>query len=311
MDRRRFLKGTALAAAAAGTPFGFAAYKDRTERSVPETGLPQLMDNPFTDTNAYLFCYPFRNLKYGATEALLKKVNQHQAGQVWVSSFESLFHKNIDHVNTRLVRECREKGDGMLVPFGTVNPAFPDWEEDLRRCHEEHEMPGLRLYPGYHGYTLEEDKFTRLLSSATELGMMIQIVIAMEDERMMHPLVDVPAVEVSPLPGLLNQVPDARVQLIHPFRHIRGDSLRLMIEETNVTFDISNLDFAGALELIMKGDHAYVQGTSIPAERLMFGSHMPYFPLENVLFKFMESRLTEEDAQLIMKNNAERLLTAV
>ena len=79
----------------------------------------------------------------------------------------------------------------MLVPIGSVNPAWPDWEEDLRRCHEQYRMPGVRLYPAYHGYTLDHPEFVRLLGEAAKRGMLVQIVMRMEDERVHHPAIDV------------------------------------------------------------------------------------------------------------------------
>lgn len=300
-----------MAAAALGTPFTLTAGNQTASDIKMAAGASGNRSGAVIDTNVHLFCYPFRDLKYGATTTLLDKLRRHNIGQAWTGSYTSLFHKNIDHVNAKLVKECREHGSGILIPFGTVNPVFPDWEEDLRRCHEEYQMPGLRLFPGYHGYTLEDESFKKLLQQAAERGMLIQVVVAMEDERMQHPLVEVPDVDVSPMPGILARVPDARVQLLHPFRHVRGDHLRSMIEETDVTFEISNLDGVAALERVMKGNHWYMPDLTIPPERLLFGSHMPYFPLENSLFKFMESPLSEKQLRLIRSENAERLLAAV
>ena len=71
----------------------------------------------------------------------------------------------------------------MLRPFGTVNPLAPDWEEDLRRCAEVHGMPGIRLFPGYHFYKLEDEIFARVLAAAARQGLLVQITLAIEDDR--------------------------------------------------------------------------------------------------------------------------------
>ncbi|MCC5907814.1 MAG: hypothetical protein JJU13_16490 [Balneolaceae bacterium] len=306
MNRRRFIKDTLLLAALA-TPVQVWKGTHSDKEVVYSTNDTLPTGQGLIDTNIHLFPYPFRELKYGDTGRLLAKLKKHNVTEAWAGSFYSLFHKNIDHINASLAEECRTKGEGMLIPFGTVNPVFPDWEEDLRRCHERHEMPGIRLYPGYHGYTLDNDHFVSLLQEASARKLLIQIAIDIQDERMQHPRVDVEAVDVTPLAEVLKDLPGARVQLINPFRHVRGERLKTMIEETDVRFEISNLDNTAAIELILKGEHPYVSSVPLPAERLLFGSHMPYFPLENGVFKFMESDLSQDEAEAIMYRNASEL----
>ena len=116
------------------------------------------------DTNVHLFQWPFRRLKYDRTEALVRKLRRHRIAQAWAGSFESVLHKQLDGANRRLADECREHGGGLLIPIGSVNPVWPDWEEDLRRCHEQYQMRGIRLYPAYHGYVLDHPELLRLLA---------------------------------------------------------------------------------------------------------------------------------------------------
>lgn len=293
-----------LAAAAAGTPLSPAGGSESTTASKTLNGQA---DAIVIDTNVDLCCWPYRTLKYGKTEDLVAKLSRHGVRQAWAGSYDALFHKNLDAVNQKLADECQSKGGGMLVPFGAVNPAWPDWEEDVRRIDEEYGMAGIKLIPGYHGYTLDDLEFVRLLEAAADRELLVQIAIDMEDERMRHPRVMVPVVDVSPLPAALRRVPGARVVLVNPFRHVRRDDLSSMITDTNVHFEISNLDGTGGLERILRGEHWYLH--QIPADRLLFGSHVPFFPLENSLFKFVESNLSESEYGAILYGNAERLLS--
>ncbi len=74
-------------------------------------------------------------------------MRRHRITQAWAGSYEGLLHKNLDGVNARLTQECRANGAGILLPFGTINPALPDWEEDMCRCQEMYRMPGMPCAP--------------------------------------------------------------------------------------------------------------------------------------------------------------------
>jgi hypothetical protein len=135
IDRRGFLKNTIASLTAVSLAN---SRSSATENAVSPLGI--------IDTNVNLFDWPFRALKYRSTKALVEKLKKHRIIEAWAGSFEALLSKDMNGVNTRLAAECRQHA-GFLIPFGSVNLAWPDWEEDVRRCHEVHRMPGLRIYP--------------------------------------------------------------------------------------------------------------------------------------------------------------------
>lgn len=259
------------------------------------------------DCNVHLFEWPFRKLKYDRTEALVAKLRKHRITKAWAGSFEAVLHKQLDASNRRLAEECRMRGDGALVPFGCVNPVWPDWEEDVRRCHEQYRMPGLRLYPAYHGYTLDGPEFTRMLSVAAKRGMLVQIAMRMEDERVHHPAIDVPPVNASPLVDVLKKVPEAKVQLINSAGPLLGNNIAALVRETNVTFDIAATEGNGGVGRLIEGTNPSYRG-AIPVDRLVFGSHVPYFPCESAVMKLFESPLNLEQLEKLMHANARRLI---
>jgi predicted TIM-barrel fold metal-dependent hydrolase len=301
-DRREFLKGSLLPAAAlpllASRALGTSADEEQPAASAGPPGI--------IDTNVHLFDWPFRRLKYATTTALLAKLKKHRITQAWAGTFQALLHKNLDAANARLADECRRHGDGFFVPIGSVNPVWPDWEEDLRRCHEVHHTPGIRLYPNFHNYKLDRPEFARLLELASRRGLLVQIVIDMEDERVHHPVVTVPPVDAAPLAAVLKQVPQAKVQLLNGVTALQraGSALAL---ETGVAFDIANLEGTGAVGRLIEGKHWSIR-TQVPAARLLFGSHAPFMPCEAALLRLFESPLEKEQLLPIMRDNAQKLL---
>src|SRR5262245_51366315 len=189
LDRRSFLKNSVLSAAAVSfageQPLG-AQDEGRKVAVVTPSGTPGIID-----TNINLFDWPFRALKYRDTKALVAKLKKHRIIEAWAGSFEALLAKDMNGLNERLAAECREHGPGFLVPFGSVNLAWPDWEEDVRRCHEVHKMPGIRIYPGYQPFDLDHPEMERLLRICSERGLILQVTFGMEDPRVHHPIIQV------------------------------------------------------------------------------------------------------------------------
>jgi len=235
-------------------------------------------------------------------------LRKHRITKAWAGSFDAVLHKQLDPINRLLTEECRTRGDGMLIPIGSVNPAAPDWEEDLRRCHEQHRMPGVRLYPAYHGYTLDHPQFTRLLADAAKRGLLIQIVLRMEDERVHHQAISIGAVNVSPLVDVLKKVPQAKVQLINSAGPLLGNNVSSLIRETQITFDIAATEGNGGVGRLIEGKNPSYRG-AIPVERLIFGSHAPFFPCETAVFKLFESPLNLDQLSKLMSANARRLIS--
>jgi predicted TIM-barrel fold metal-dependent hydrolase len=253
------------------------------------------------DVNVHVSRWPFRRLPLDETPALVDKLRSLGVKQAWAGSFDALLHRDVASVNTRLVEQCRVHGDGMLIPFGTVNPKLPDWEEDLRRCREVHRMPGVRLYPNYHGYKLDDPDFAPLLELSTKTGLLVQIAVSMEDERTQHPLLRVAPVDCAPVGDSLAKYPAARVMLLNAVRGPRAGPASLLAKTPQISFDIATLETTGGVATLLR---------HMPAERIVFGTHAPFNYPEAGGLKMTESALNENAAKKVLSGNASRILAS-
>src|SRR5262249_19576451 len=117
-------------------------------------------------------------------------------------------------------------------------------------------------------------------------------------ERTLHPLVNVPAVDPAPLVPLLKNLPNLRVVLLNSYRAQR-QALTQLAETKQVYFEIATIEGIGGVANFLK---------SFPPDRLLFGSHAPFFYPESAVLKLQESVLTPEQLTQITQANAKQLL---
>jgi len=295
VSRREFVKAAATAAfvAANGTPATGSSTAESDARTNVAGGSCNLID-----VNVTLGRWPFRRVPLDETPALVAKLRQNGVKQAWAGTFDGIFHKDMAAANARLAEECHRHGRGLLMPFGSINPKLPDWEDDLRRCVETHQMAGIRLHPNYHGYKLDEPVFAKLLSLANERRLIIQIATDMEDERTQHPLARVPHTNCEPLPAILRALPGARVVMLNWYRAMMSLDVK-RLAGSGVYFDIATLENVGGIADLIR---------QVSADRVVFGSHAPLFYFESALMKLKESAPAIEAARSVCWGNAQHLL---
>lgn len=253
------------------------------------------------DTNVSLSRYPFRRLPGDDPQELAGRMRLNNVVQAWAGSFDALLHRDMGAVNRRLSEDCRRYGNGLLLPFGTVNPLLPDWEEELRRCGEDYRMPGIRLFPSYHGYKLSDKAFIDLLGAATRRRMIVQIAVLVEDERTQHPLVRVQPVDLSQAIDPVSSTRGARIQILNHSR-LAPDLVAKLLAAGDVIFDNAMVENTHGIEMVLK---------SVPVERLVLGSHFPFFYHESAILKFREAGLPAQQLKAVFRDNAKRFLGAL
>lgn len=252
------------------------------------------------DVNANISRWPFRRTPCDELPQLANTYRQHGVSQAWVGNLDGLFHRDIAGVNLRLAEACRQERQIELLPFGSINPCLPDWPDDVRRCRQEHRMPGIRLHPNYHGYRLDEPVLGQLLDLAVERGLIVQLAVRMDDIRVQHPLMRVADVDTKPLAGLVRARPGLRLVLLNAFATISGSALQELVAAERIWFEISMREGVGGVAELLK---------VVPPARVLFGSHLPLFPVESALLKLREAGLDDARRQAIEHENAQRLLT--
>jgi len=294
-NRRRFLQASLATAAALALP-----QRSSVASGAGSTPQPAVDGGLITDVNVWVGRWPFRRLAADEPAALAALLRQGGVKTAWTGSLEGLLHRDLGAVNARLTEVCRRQGPGLLLPFGTINPTLPDWEEDLRRCHEVHRMPGVRLHPNYHGYRLDDPRVLRLAGLAEERKLVVQVVTQLEDSRTQHDLALVPPVDPSPLTEFAGRF--ATLSLVLLNFPPNGPLATRLAAGGRIWFETSHQEGLEGLARSLQ---------SVPVDRLLFGSHSPLFVLEANLLKLRESDLTDEQLLAIAAANAGRLARGV
>ncbi len=259
--------------------------------------LPSL---PLIDVNVHVSRWPFRRLPHDRPQRLVERLRANRVRQAWACSFDAVLHSDLGAVNRRLVATCQQFDGGLLRPIGAVNLALPNWESDVDFCAAEPDILGVRLYPGIHPYSLVDGKFAELCARCAAAGLILQIVVRLEDPRTEHPRFASTTIEMDSVAEIIQQHAALKVILLNPGRDLSPAVAGRLAAVPNLFFDLGMMEQTGGVELYLK---------QVSVDRLLFGSHFPYHYHEAAVLKLCENPLGQYATEAIAYRNAEKLLS--
>jgi hypothetical protein len=249
------------------------------------------------DVNAYIGHFAFRRLRHNTADSLLALMDSKKIDKAVVSSAGAITYRNAQAGNEEVAEEVRCHRD-RLIPFAVINPFYAGWQDDLKICHEDFGMTGLRLYPKWHNYNLSSPCCRELVNAATERSMVISIPIRVEDNRERSWLLNVPDVPLEEIVELVKTHPKARFILLNGLGYT-GSPLGRKNNglPSNYAIELSRLT-------AVLGNEIGQLITNLGAERVMFGTGMPFNYPDPALVKLEVLDASDPDKEKIRSQNA-------
>jgi predicted TIM-barrel fold metal-dependent hydrolase len=249
------------------------------------------------DVNAYLGPFAFRRLRHNTASSLLALMDAKKIDRAVVSSAAAITYRNAQAGNEEVAEQVQGHRD-RLIPFAVINPFYAGWQDDLKICHEEFGAKGLRLYPKWHNYSLSSPSCRELIQAATERGMIVSIPIRVEDNRERSWLLNIPDISLDEIVELVKAHPKARFVLLngqgYPGSPLGRKNNGL---PSNYAIEISRLT-------ALLGNEIGQLIANLGADRVMFGTGMPFNYPDPALVKLEVLDASESDREKIRSQNA-------
>lgn len=247
------------------------------------------------DCNSYLGSFFSRQIRHNTAPELLALMDENEIDKAVVGSLSAVMYRNCQMGNEELAAEIADHRD-RLVPFGVINPNYADWECDLDWCISEMGIRGVRIYPQYHSYTLQDECCKEIVQACGERGLPVTLFSRQEDYRQSHMKVDAPDLKLDDIAQLCSDHPEVNFIILEG----AGYANSRFITEAETMPKNSYMEFSrGGVDALVE---------NLGAERALFGTGMPmkYPGPALVCMELLDA--SEEDKRKIWGENLARLL---
>lgn len=244
------------------------------------------------DINAYLGSWPYRKVDFTTANGLVELQRRFGIDKAVVCSLRSIFydHKEGD----REVVEAVQKHQKRLLGFASVSPLFEESRDDLRRSVKESGLKGLRIFPAYHGYNLEDPAVHPLLEEAGKLKIPVMIPMRLSMEWSQ------PALKMSGIRKIADTYPEIPLILGCINYPELGVTRAILREHDNVFVETSCMQRWQGIEELVRAAGSH---------RVLFGSGMPIQNPGPALAKIKNAEISESEKLLIMGANAAKIVS--
>lgn len=265
----------------------------------------------FIDINAYVGHWPFIQLQYNTCEALGQRMDKFGVDVSLISNLNGVFYKNTQSANKELYNEIKaaKRYKDRLIPFAVINPIYAGWRQDMETCITQLGMKGIRLYPQYHDYEINDPLLVELVKRARDMNVPVAFNYRMVDSRQ-RSWMDIDYVVGTPKPEwalkdimpIIRAVPDAKYMILNV-----ANSLALDKTDTEIFQKAQVLMDTSGRTLTDLGSLLKTQGR----ERFAFGTHSPILDYLTGMLRIEALRDNEADAatkELLRSGNVKKFL---
>ncbi len=248
------------------------------------------------DVSVFIGNFPFRRLAVTTPGELREMLKSEKIDCVLVSSIEGIFYEEPQIANEELFAQLADK---FIMPVAVLNPTLANWQRSLLRCREQYQIRAVKLHPNYHHYNLTDVAARNMIKAVGEAGLPVIVQLRIQDIRSHHPLMQIPDVRVTDVIEVAEVLPEVHI-VLGGIKWAEATSQAAKIKPLpNLWLDISHIETVDALRRLID-----VYGT----ERILFGTHTPFFYVRSAIIKLNESQLSAEERERITRRNAEKLL---
>jgi predicted TIM-barrel fold metal-dependent hydrolase len=263
------------------------------------------------DINAYVGHWPFMQLKYNTCEALGQRMDRFGVDVSLISNLNGIFYKNTQSANKELYEEIKalKRYRDRFVPFAVINPIYAGWQYDLEECVKKFGMKGIRVYPKYHDYEINDPSLIELVKKARDMNLPVAFNYKMVDSRQ-RSWMDIDYVAYTPRPEwalknifpIIKEVPDAKYMILNVTNSMQlNEADAALFHKADVLMDTSGRTLTDLGSLLK------TQGK----ERFAFGTHSPILDYLTGMLRIEALRENEADAatkELLRSGNAKKFL---
>lgn len=253
------------------------------------------------DINAYLGEFGLRRLRYNTPDQLVALMDRKGIDAALVSAAQGIMWKDCHEANRWLSGQLGPHS-ARLMGCAVINPAYAGWETDLAESVRDLGMRAVKVYPHWHGYQLNSPPADALCSAAGELGLPVLLPVRAVDRRQLGWVFDVPDLALNDIADLVSRHPDTSFVILEGVgftgSRLGRDAASL---PRNYWIEVSRIPLFIGQELVHLTE-------TLGADRLMFGTGMPFKYVDPVTLKLSKMAVSDEDLSAIRGRNAERLL---
>lgn len=195
------------------------------------------------DTSAYVGHWPFRKVRGATLQEIAPIAAENGTTHMIVSSINAIFYKDTMEGNLELVEELKSyQGDITYIPFAVINPTYPEWEADMKKCITELGFRGIELAPAYHHYSIANEG-AAAFQLAGEMGVPVRVQNEFENIRQHHWMDVTTSPNGDEFAALLAASEKTCLIIGGYFPCVMGEKLQAILKtRDNVFFDIRRMD---------------------------------------------------------------------